>query len=485
MKVISQPPVRLCRRPVAQFGLIAVDEFARGAINVLQSWGVTFSTPKHAGGSMSDAPADRNLIQSLETIKRSATSALEALRESSPANDAERNLNLLKIAAETEKLEAEKNKAKHEADKIEIDASLASKQLRLSFLSTLTSQLVPLAALLTVGVTFYGAYQQNKQARIAEVAKAGLEEADRERRDWETFKGDFDRLSADDLYKRPTFIARLKAFVSSGKHASEISDISRPLLGDLTSKSAFTEVWANTYKNVNSNNFDSVIHVARAQRNKYFNIGQDCGGIPIPPNTIDVDRSWVALGPCYVGYSRDAIARAYADKPDLAKRVLEWRDQITGVNSIILFLSEQIAAYLKQASNDGPKERDMSEIILYATNLDGIDFSKTNLNQTRFYLTSLKGAVLTGQTSQMSYDFPGTSWWEVASIDQAVLHYLIMNSYPGSDAQRYSSKNSSPKEDEYRQAVRRLCMNQSAWCDKACVKFGASADPVPGSCVSN
>jgi hypothetical protein len=433
-------------------------------------------------------PADlrSHLASVLANIKKSATSALEAMHRPTDADNAEKSLTLLKLAAEAEKLEAEVDKAKHEARKIEVDASLASRQLRLSFLSAMTSQLVPLAALLTVAVTFYGSYQQSQQVRILEAAKVAADQAAQERLAWETFKGDFDRVSADDLYKRPTFVARLKAFVASGKHSSEVFDISRPLLGDLTSKSAFVEIWANTYKTVNSDNFANVIYIARTQRNRWFKIMQDCSIIPIPPNTSlsDNDAQGWGMGPCFTGYRRNDVLQAYADKPELTKKIMELREQVIGTDSIIPFLSDAISAYLREDAKTGVKQYDLSEITFSGSKLDGLDFSKSNLNQSRFFRTSVAGAILTGERSQMTNEFQETAWWEAAAIEESVLRDLITYAYPGSSTQRFYAVWSSLTEDVYRRHIARLCTSRAVWCDKTCVRFGPSTEPLTETCTS-
>jgi hypothetical protein len=401
--------------------------------------------------------------------------------------DAEKLLSLFKLGAEAEKLEAEKNKATQDAAKVAIDATLAAKQLGLSYLSTLTSQLVPLAALLTVAVTFYGSYQQNKQTREAEITKLAYEEQTRQRLEWEAYKNSFDNLSADDQYKKPTFVSRLKIFIASGKYASEISDIRTPLLGDFTNKSGFLEVWSNTFKELNEDNFQQVIDVARAQKNKYNRALLECGLIPIPPNSaIPIQKPWAALGPCVNSYPSELVAQAYNDKPELSKRVSVLRDQAFGQTYIMGFLSEKIGAYVKATSTaKNPKPYDLSEINLGGVNLDGVNFSKMNLSQTKFYQSSIKGAVLSLPTNKSSYDFQGTAWWEVASIDQTVLRFLIANSYPGSAQHLYAAPAfEAITEDRYKALVQGLCENKSGWCDKSCIKYDSSKE-VPPICSAN
>jgi hypothetical protein len=397
--------------------------------------------------------------------------------------DAEKVLTLFKLGAEAEKLEAEKNKATQDAAKVAIDSTLAAKQLRLSHLSMWTTQLVPLAALLTVAVTFYGSYEQNKQTRIAEEQKLSFDEKTRQRVEWETFKSSFDSNSSDELYKKPTFLSRLKIFIASGKYDTEISDLRVPLLGDFTNKSGFIQVWSNTFKQVEPSNFPQILDVARAQQRKYNRDALECGLIPIPPNTISIQKPWASLGPCIPAYPNDVVARAYNDKPDLSKRVSVLRDEMFGMNFILGFLSEKIATYVK--ANPTPKSTDsydLSEIIFNVANFDGVDFSKTILSQSSFYQSSVKGANFTLPDDKMTYAFPGTAWWEAASINQTILRWLIANAYPGSDSQSMLLS-PVPAEESYQMKVQNLCANKSGWCDKICIKFGQSTPQPPPSCL--
>jgi hypothetical protein len=174
-------------------------------------------------------------------------SASKKLKQSDDPAETERSINILKTAAEVQKLDAERLKAEQEAKKLYVDAALAGKQLRLSYLSALFAPLVPIASLLTVAVTLIVAALQTKQAGEIEAQKLVTDGAVREAASWESFRSTFDTSAADNLYSKPTFVSRLREFASVDNHRQALNDIARPFLADLSSSAAFQVVWSITY----------------------------------------------------------------------------------------------------------------------------------------------------------------------------------------------------------------------------------------------
>jgi hypothetical protein len=101
----------------------------------------------------------------LDTTGEVIQSLLMRLKDNNDLTELERTLNLAKLHSEIQKLDSEKRKADEDAKKSAVDASLASKQLRHSLISSMLAPLVPLTSLATVIVTLYIANTQTHVAR--------------------------------------------------------------------------------------------------------------------------------------------------------------------------------------------------------------------------------------------------------------------------------------------------------------------------------
>jgi hypothetical protein len=415
-----------------------------------------------------------------EPIDEAIKAALAKLKAGGDLAEIERTLNVVKLGSEIRKIDSERMKAEQDAKKAAIDAGLASRQVHQSLIASMLAPLVPLTSLAAVIVTVYIASQQMQVTRDQAREKSIEDRAVREQANWKAFEDDLNKSSADALYASGTFVSRLRAFDAAGTHDAPLKDITKQFMGRLTSDSAFKDIWKIAFKETNPENFDSVVELARGRKHQLDQVMADCQAIRLPAGAPSNVPSWESgYGWCSQNITAQYLTNVVPD-PATLKTILGLRESVGSVNSIIWFLSTEIADFIRRTSSkaQGAKALDVSDIIFLSVNLDDVDFSRMNLAQTAISISTVKGALLTAK--QMTFDFRGVPWWEADAIDQAVLSWLILNNYPERpNAVALSGHKITPA--QYQARIEILCTSKMPVCSKQCLKFG-SQESIPAQC---
>jgi len=386
-------------------------------------------------------------------------------------------LNLAKLHSEIQKLDSEKRKADEDAKKSAVDASLASKQLRHSLISSMLAPLVPLTSLATVIVTLYIANTQTHVARDQAREKITEDRAIREEANWKAFEDDLNKSSADALYAAGTFVSRLRTFDASGNHRLQLSDINKQFMARLNSEYAFKDMWKIAIKNTTEENFETVVELARGKRYQFDRIVNDCAEIKVPPGKLPEDLLWNYLGACSPKYTQEELSKAIPD-PSLQRKISTLKESMNSVSSIQWFLGQEISNFVKKTSTieKGGKPYDLSNVLFQGADFDGVDFSQMNLSQTVFASSTVNDAVLTAKS--MTYDFRGTPWWEAYIIDQAILPWVITYYFPYNPGMQLPGGYKITA-DEYRAKINRLCTEKMIACSRECLRFGQNKPSIP------
>ncbi|MEH2623205.1 hypothetical protein V1292_001260 [Bradyrhizobium sp. AZCC 1719] len=418
-----------------------------------------------------------------------------------PSNveESERLLNMLKVGAEAEKASAEIDKLEHEARRAEqeankaaVDASLAKRQMRLQLISTLVAPLVPIAALLTVVATLYSSHQTLLEARRTEERKAVEAAKEKEQQEWESFASAFNDGGLERVLTRPSLILKLTRYSKMPEYRKQVALLSRSSFAAMKSSDTFKEAWSSIFGEVDDDNFDAVVFIAKSHRRTYEELVAECGKIDVPYDKLPEYKAYMlfrSVGPCVNALNRNAVLQAYASDPELAKKVVDLKDRTLSESIMVHLLSEAISVYLRSKANigSGSKELDLSSITFNNANLDNVDFSKMRLSQTDIYISSVKGSLLTAPSERMTSYFRGTAWWEAGAIDQRTLGTLVANSYPGSAVQNINRSGQPAdmfiSEADYRKEIERLCTSKAPACSPACIKYGTEVPAkMPDTC---
>jgi hypothetical protein len=408
-----------------------------------------------------------------EPIGAIINAAIAKLKLGSEEADAEKALSILKAAFEIEKMRAEAGKAQADTTKVGLDATLARKQMRVALLGSMFTPLVPLASLLTVVVTIFVAREQTRSADQLAAQKS-------EETSWSTFQDDIDKSTPDKLLSTATFVSKLRRFASAGKYSKEISDIEFQLMSGATSDAAFKQLWKLRFTGTDDNNITQVIELARVKKLQFDHVTVDCKQIKAAAGALPEDRTWTYLGTCSPKYSIDDLSKAIPD-PATLKSAITLKASVQDLTSISYFLSNEIGKYITAFSNkkSGPKQLDISGIVLSGADFDDVDFSLMNLTQTVFFSSRFRGAIIL--STAPTYDFRGSNWWDADKIDQTFLPYLISYLYPNQPNVIYPSGYQITNE-QYANNVAKLCTSQLKICSAACLRFASEAPPTAPEC---
>jgi hypothetical protein len=400
-----------------------------------------------------------------------AESIIGSLKERSDDSQAERVLNMLKTNAEIEKYRAEKEKAEQDAAKARIDRTIAPKSLRLQYFTALLTPLVPLASILAVMATVYNTDQTNKQTRQLDHDKV-------ERAQWDDYAKKFDNNSADALYRTPTFMLELSGWAAVPAYKKKVLFLSKALLSRISTYDAFIDVWKLLYEPLSDETFKDVVAIDKAHAETYDKVIDQCRKFKLPAALRairPVSGFWGICDPSSV--NRRDLDDALGDAPD-HESILAAYDRTVDELRILDFASDKIAKFLKDQSPVGnPKAYDVSFVTFRSANLDNVDFSKIKTDLTRFFISSVKGAVLTASPpNRFTNDFIETDWWDAAKIDQAALSDLVDSSYPGSTSNPTFDSLTISKPD-YLAKVKGLCTSQLPACSSDKLKYGPEKNP--------
>ena len=421
-----------------------------------------------------------NIANAHVLLGQAIESALTNLKNSADLGEVERALNVIKIQSEIQKIDTDRIKAEQDTKKVAIDASLASKQQRHALLGSMVAPLVPLASLLTVIVTLFVSNQQIHITRNQALQKAEEDKIIREEANWKAFEDDISKSEPDVLYSSGVFASRLRGFSLIERRKLQLFDITKHFMIGLSSASAFQDMWKIAFKETNANNFDDVVELARAKKQQFDRLAADCNAIRFSSSSLAEDTTWKYLGLCSPKYSVEDLVKENLDS-DTLQKVLSLKESTTHISTVQQFLGNQIADYIRVSSNkqNGVKDFDISNMSFVYANFDNVDFSKANLTQTILSTCSINGAILTPKA--VTYAFPGTPWWEVDSIDQKSLPYLLTYYYPEIPSVIYPTDYKITRE-QYERKIGKLCIGDKIFCSSKCLRFGSAPSSIPPEC---
>jgi hypothetical protein len=134
------------------------------------------------------------------------------------ASEVEKILTLVKAKSEIRKLNAEAAKTEADKNKVNLDASLAKRQMRHALLGSMFAPLVPIASLLTVVVSLIVSSMQTQSSNELALQKMTEDKIAREDANWAAFEADLDKTPPDRLYSSGAFMARFHTFAASDNH---------------------------------------------------------------------------------------------------------------------------------------------------------------------------------------------------------------------------------------------------------------------------
>lgn len=415
-----------------------------------------------------------------DPLKEALEKTIERLRAASAPVDVDSALGYLKSVSEIEKNFAERESLQADVGKAAIESAIAKRQLRNTLLTSLFGLLVPITSLLTVVVSLYIGSQQLRSAQDAAERKLADDRGARADAGFNDLMRTIESTSADNLYENGTFVARLRLY--SNDPNRDLSDVTQQFMIRLSSSSAFQSMWHLTFKEVTDKNVEKVVALARRKKTDFDVLLISCAAETgeNPAAVPSKDDRWGDLGDCSPTISPISIARKYADQGKTTK-ILSLKSKMTELASMHVFLTAQIAAYLRTHSNKstGPKSVDLSNIYLTNGDFENVDFSLANLTATAFSYCSVKNAVLLPKGTTV--DFRGTPWWEAEKVDTTMLPWLIKNAFPNNPAVYYRG-GASISRNEYEAALKRLCDNKLPICQNACLRFGSDSPSDPNAC---
>lgn len=408
-----------------------------------------------------------------DRISEAVDAALKSMESTQDLSSVERALNIAKLAAEIKKAEADRLKLEQDARKISIDAQLSAGQTLNASRTALAALLVPAASFLTVVATLIAASWQiwssnERSLKEAQLARQAAKEA-REEADWGAFEAILDKDTADRLYASPTFTARLRSFATTGRYDQQLLDITKKFMIQLSSPSAFQDIWKIAFKEAGDGNIDSVVEMARLKSDR--EIPNKCKAWSGRLNFKNMPTDpWSEWGICSSVVTHDDLVNQIKDPKDQDEG---WKlhQALANDGSFKFFLSDQIAGYLRRKSNKatGPRILDLSNVYLLWANFENVDFSGVNLTGTTFDRASLKGAILRPKdTAPAAVYFLGVPWWEAEAIDLPLLIPMVVNAYPGKGILPYGYDIAY---DEYVNKVQALCQNKLQICAKKCLRY--------------
>jgi len=364
-------------------------------------------------------------------------------------------------------------KLEQDARKTSIDAQLIVNQTRNASRTALAALLVPAASFLTVVATLVAASWQiwssnERSLKEAQLARQAAKEA-REEADWGAFEAILDKDTADRLYASPTFTARLRSFAIAGRYDRQLLDITKKFMIQLSSPSAFQDIWKIAFKEADDNNIDSVVEMARLKSDVEIKAKCKAGSSRLNFKNMPTDP-WSEWGICSSVVTHDEVVNQIRDPKDQDEG---WRLHQALANDGIFksFLSDQIAGYLRRKSNraTGSRMLDLSNVYLLWANFDNVDFSGVNLTGATFDRASLKGSILRPKdTAPAAVYFLGVPWWEAEAIDLQLLNILIVTAQPG---KALLPQGYDITYEEYVNKVQALCQNKLQICAKKCLRY--------------
>lgn len=408
-----------------------------------------------------------------DRISEAVEAALKSMESTQDLSDVERALNIAKLAAEIKKAEADRLKLEQDARKTSIDAQLIASQTLNANRTALAALLVPAASFLTVVATLIAASWQiwssnERSLKEAQLARQAAKEA-REEADWGAFEAILDKDTADRLYASPTFTARLRSFATTGRYDQQLLDITKKFMIQLSSPSAFQDIWKIAFKEADDSNIDSVVEMARLKSDR--EIPDKCRAWSMRLNFKNMPTDlWSSVGICSSAVTHDDVVKQIKDPKDQDEG---WKlhQALANDGSFKSFLSNQVADYLRRKSNKatGSRMLDLSNVYLLWANLENVDFSGVNLTGVTFERASLKGTILRPRdTAPAAVYFLDVPWWEAEAVDLLLLNNLITNAYPGKGNYQHEYDITF---DEYVNKVQALCQNKLQICAKKCLRY--------------
>jgi hypothetical protein len=361
----------------------------------------------------------------------------------------------LKTVADISKLIAEAEKAKN-------DLAHSRTQLSLERIKSLATVLVPIASLVTVAFTIFVQYLQ-----------LGETQRQNEATQWRDF------LSASNnflsLQNDPTFAPRMLSFFSSPQYRDQAISISKGMMGGLTNKIGFINLFDAVFPSVDDRNISDIADVG-----KLLNINEQSSYSDCQRFFDQLDEATKSKIPS-IKYTAGICSPVIAEKTikelglesDQEKLLSKYRRTVFALEEENGYVSEKIAAFLRanypvgSASN---KKIQLAKIYLIGSNLSNVDFSNIDISDAVIDDCNLDGSKLVPFKGIESIDFRGSAWWEASAIDQTLLNRLVETNFPFIDGREAYKTSGKVEKERYESRLTELCKPLTSICSSA--QFG-------------
>ena len=320
----------------------------------------------------------------LESLKTKLLSSADA----SDLASLERILATVKLITETEKIESEKEQVDLQKSRGDIEVDSMRRQARLESTRLWLPITVPAAsALLLAALTLV--FQLYQLKKTTQLQQSTAQQASRAQEDagWDAqWRGAIQTLAEaktpDATVAGVTFLA---IFAGSDRYRDPAHKLTLQYLARTRDPNSFRTLCAIAFGNVGWGDFEDLAQNNRTLSDRYsalFNQLKD-------PNTKD-------------------------------RASLETEEDNLYQN--ILFLNPKLVTALKGRPPLAPVN--LESLILFRTNLSGVDFRHTSVRFSSFAHSDVSGADLQDISNFEGGDWNGTAWWKAKSMSAPLLAYL-------------------------------------------------------------
>src|ERR1700751_892709 len=344
-----------------------------------------------------------SVSEQMQQVRVAASALLDKAESASSVTDLataeEKAAGALKLAAEMGKTRTELAKVNEEISKLKRENETSAKRERSEQMRDYVALLTPLVTIITLAATLIA---QNWQFLRSENDKR--EEALDAR-----WNDAVKTISASGALS-PGVIA-LQPFLRSTKYGEQAREVALNLLSSSSDPGFFTSLFSTALLPAGWDNLDRILRLDRA-----LGARQN----PLLVKTWDPNKM----------------------QNDLSRLTKDERSTYDYVRTVTATITAQIGSGLKTPSPPGT-HIDLSSAYLDAGDWQGVDFQDANFNGAQMYHMDLHNAELKGVKKFASIITSGTAWWEVKSINEPFLDYL-MASFPLTPGIFYGPNHETP-----------------------------------------
>jgi uncharacterized protein YjbI with pentapeptide repeats len=359
-----------------------------------------------------------------------------------------------------------------EAQKSATDAHNAYRQLRLQWITSLASFLVPIVSLLALFATIYVQSQQLSETRQQNNAQLDATRQQNEDTQWRDLLTSL-RGSAESFDSDVTVSSRLRSFFHSARYGDQARDISVRLMGRLTNSAGFKDLYDIVFAEITPDVFANIVNVGRSLNSTRLNIEAECSNLSFQYKLSS------NYGLCTVTVSVSELTKTINSA--FPERAFQLRQALTGVYAEMVIVSKNMEPYLKtnfpinaSANNANSKSLDLSSMMFFNIDLSGVNFANMDLQRTIYWNVNFDKANLRNVKYNGIF-FNASNWWDAANIDQTLLDFLITYQYPFWNGDVEFAPLEKPTLEHYTARIAELCQPLRPACKAENLKFGLPA----------